>query len=269
MLTAATFQMDVQIGKPERNTETILKGLKTTEADVVVFPECSNSGYCFSSRNEALPFAEQIPGAFTDALCKTAKQTGRWAAVGLLEIEGSDLFNTAVLAGPGGELHIHRKTHLPYLGVDRFVVPGDKLAPIVTPIATFGLVICYEWRFPEVARILSLQGAEVLLGVSNWPEGAKAIPEKLIAARAAENRVWIVSANRVGVERDAKFIGMSSITDPNGDVVVTTGDQASIIKSSVDSAASRTKKFVRVPGEYEIDLFGDRRPTLYGHLIKE
>jgi predicted amidohydrolase len=264
MVTAAAVQIDVQLGNPSINKETILKRIDAVEADLVVFPECANSGYLFSSKAEAIDHAELIPGDFTDALGAAASKNGRWLAVGLLERLGADLFNTAVLVGPAGELHMYRKTHLPYLGVDRFVTPGEELTTISTPVAKIGMLICYDWRFPEVARCQALQGAEILLGLSNWPEGAKVTPERLLPARAVENRLWIVSSNRVGTEGGAKYIGMSAIIDPDGNMVSAPGEQEDVVKREVDPLLSRTKKLVRKKGEYEIDLLGDRRPHLYG-----
>ena len=268
MVTAAAVQIDVQLGNPSINKETILERIDTVEADLLVFPECANSGYLFSSKAEAIDHAERIPGPFTDALGAAASKNGCWLAVGLLERQGAGLFNTAVLVGPGGELHMYRKTHLPYLGVDRFVTPGEEHTTISTPLAKIGMLICYEWRFPEVARCQALQGAEILLGLSNWPEGARVTPERLLPARAVENRLWIVSSNRVGTEGGAKYIGMSAIIDPDGNMISAPGEHEDVVKSEVDPLLSRTKKLVRKKGEYEIDLFGDRRPHLYG-LIPE
>ena len=269
MLKVTTVQMDVRLGDPDANLKTILEKTASVESDLVVFPECANSGYCFDDKEEAISFADTIPGVFTERLAEAAGQTGRWIAVGLLERNETDLYNTVVLVGPGGQLHARRKTHLPFIGVDRFVLPGDEILPIVTPFGVIGIVICYEWRFPEMARSLCLQGADVLLGLSNWPGGARAIPEQLIAARAVENHVWIVSSNRVGTERGVDFIGMSAIVDPTGKIVAQALNGVCTLEAEFDPSASRTKKIVRNPGEYEIDLFLDRRPSMYGSLVKE
>ena len=132
------------------------------------------------------------------------------------------------------------------------------------------MIICYEWRFPEVARNMSLQGADLLIGLSNWPEGAVVIPTLLMAARAAENHVWIVSSNRVGLEQGSKFIGKSMIIDPGGQVIASSPEgNDEVIGADLDLSISKAKRFVRKPNEYEIDLFKDRRPGLYGAVTQE
>jgi predicted amidohydrolase len=148
------------------------------------------------------------------------------------------------------------------------VTPGDAIETFKTSFARIGILICYEWRFPEVARCMALQGAEVLLGLSNWPQGARVTAEILLPARAAENRVWIVSANRVGTERGAQYVGLSTVLDPDGHGVLGPEGISHVVKGEIDPKISRTKKLIKQKGEYEIDLFGDRRPSLY-RLIAE
>lgn len=269
MVTAAAVQLDIQLGKPLENKSALLQRIGTVAADLLVFPECANSGYLFANKEEAMDHAEPIPGAFTDTLVSASAKTGRWLAVGILERRGTELFNSAVLIGPGGEFHRYRKTHLPFLGVDRFVTPGDALETFDTPFARIGMLICYEWRFPEVARCHALQGAEILLGLSNWPQGARVTAESLLPARAAENRLWIVSANRVGTEREARYVGLSAILDPDGYGVWGPEGSAHAVKGEIDPQRSRNKKLIKKPGEYEIDLFGDRQPQLYGPIARE
>ncbi len=267
MVRAAVVQMDVALRQTKRNQQRILDLAAQTEADLVIFPECANSGYAFNSQDEAMPYAETIPGPFVEALTAVARDKSRCLAVGLLEKDGSRLRNSAVLVTAEGEVHVYRKTHLPYLGLDRFVTPGGSLPVFKTSLGVVGLLICYEWRFPEVARALALQGAELLIGLSNWPRGAVVIPTLLLPARAAENRVWIASANRVGLEGGSEFIGKSAVIDPNGDTVVALdGPQEGVSCCDMDLSLSRQKHLVRKPGEYEIDLFEDRRPALYGSI---
>lgn len=270
MVKAAAVQMDIQLGQTDLNKERILAYAQNTPADLLVFPECANSGYCFNSLEEALPHAEVVPGPFTDSLLAIARDMGRSLAVGILEKEGTALRNTALLATPEGNLHVYRKSHLPYLGVDRFVTPGSELPLFQTAFGRVGMIICYEWRFPEVARSMSLQGADLLIGLSNWPEGAVVIPTLLMAARAAENHVWIVSSNRVGIEQGSKFIGKSMIIDPVGQIIASPSEcNEAVVSADMDLSISKAKRFVRKPKEYEIDLFKDRRPDLYGAVTQE
>jgi 5-aminopentanamidase len=266
----AIFQIDIELGKSILNKERIIEYAENTDADLLVFPECANSGYAFSSWAEAFSHAEPVPGPFTEILHSIARKKDRSIAVGILEKDGEELRNTAVLITPKRGLHVYRKTHLPYLGVDRFTKPGNVLPLFETEFGKVGVVICYEWRFPEVARSLSLQGADLLLGLSNWPQGAIVIPTLLMPARAAENHVWIASANRVGFDKDTKFIGNSMIISPSGDIVAGPGSlDEEVISVDCDLSLSKGKRFVKKPREYEIDLFKDRCPDLYGVLIRE
>jgi predicted amidohydrolase len=270
MVKTAIVQMDIHLGKPLLNKERILAYAERTASELLVFPECANSGYSFTSRKDAMPHAESVPGPFTDALLAVAREKGRSIAVGILEKDGAELRNTAVLVTPRGKLHIYRKTHLPHLGVDRFVVPGIRLPLFETAFGAVGMIICYEWRFPEVARSLSLQGADLLIGLSNWPQGAIVTPTLLLPARAAENHVWVVSANRIGVEKDSEFIGKSMIIDPGGEIVASPqARREEVVSADLDLSLSKVKSFIRKPEEYEIDLFKDRCPNLYGAITCE
>jgi predicted amidohydrolase len=131
-------------------------------------------------------------------------------------------------------------------------------------------LICYDIRFPEAARVLALKGAEVIALPTNWPEGAESSPEFITRTRAWENRVFIVAANRVGVERGRKFIGRSQIVSPNGEIMVEAGpDEETIIYADLDLSLARQKRIVIEPGEWELDITGGRRPELYGELVKQ
>jgi predicted amidohydrolase len=180
-----------------------------------------------------------------------------------LEKRNGELRNVAALITPDGNVRTYCKSHLPVLGVDRFVSPGEELPVFDTPVGRIGILICYEWRFPEVARVLALKGAQILAGPTCWPEGARVISELLIPARAAENRVWIVSASRVGSDGKGDYIGKSAILDPEGKTVAQLADTEAVLTADIDPGAASGKLLVRKPGEYEIDLFADRKPELY------
>lgn len=270
MVTAAVVQMDVLLGRNPENQARILDLAGRTEADLVVFPECANSGYAFDSAQEAMPYAETIPGPFVDQLLAVAQAERRFLALGMLEKDGDTLYNSAVLLTPEGAVHVYRKTHLPFIGLDRFVTAGDSLGLFDTSLGKLGLAICYEWRFPEVARSLALQGADLLLGLSNWPGGALVIPTVLVPARAVENRVWIVSSNRVGLERGNRFIGRSAIIAPDGRPAAALDDvEDGVAVASLDLDLAANKHLAKIPGAYEIDLWQDRRPALYGAVTGE
>jgi predicted amidohydrolase len=223
----------------------------------------------WDSADEAMPFAEEIPGPSTEILERECARLGLHVVCGLLEQQGDVLRNSAVLVGPDGLVGTYRKTHLPFLGVDRFVVPGDELTVFDTPLGRIGVEICYDLRFPEVTRTLALRGADIVAHPTNFPLAAKAQTELITVARAAENRVYLLTANRCGKERRGEFCGWSQIVDPYGRRLAEAGETGEVLLTAeIDVEKARDKDYV-IPGEYELYLFGHRRPELYGALIEE
>lgn len=229
------------------------------------------SGYMFATREEAARFAEVVPGRSVEALEGACARLGLHCVAGLLERDGDRLHNTAVLVGPEGLVGSYRKTHLPFLGVDRFVVPGDEPSAIFdTPVGRIGIEICYDLRFPELTRTLALRGAEIVVHPTNWPAAVRPLADFLTRARAAENRVFLLTANRVGREGGTRFFGRSQVVDPGGARLVEAGEEGEeLVVAEIDPAEARQKDRVIVPGEYELHLFGDRRPELYGALVED
>jgi predicted amidohydrolase len=268
----AGVQLDVRLGDNKHNLERIRTRLHDAArlgARLIVFPECALTGYCFDSKDEAWPHAEPIPGPSTAALAQECRALNVFAAVGMLEAgPGAALYNACALIGPAGVMANYRKIHLPFLGVDRFTTPGDQ------PFAVHdlgglrvGLTICYDGSFPEATRCLALLGADLILLPTNWPPGARSTPQVLIPARALENHVYYAAVNRIGSERGFEFIGMSRILNCAGEpLAATNDDQERILVATIDPAVARNKRIVKIPGKYELDRFGDRRPQMYGPI---
>jgi predicted amidohydrolase len=271
-MRVAVAQLDPKLGERQRNLEECVARLEeavAAGAELLVLPECAISGYMFDSAEEALPFAEEIPGPSTEELAAACRRLGAWVVCGLLERDGDALRNSAVLVGPEGLVGTYRKTHLPFLGVDRFVVPGDELPVWDTPLGRIGIEICYDLRFPEVTRTLALKGAEIVCHPTNFPVAARIQTELITVARAAENRIYLLTANRVGKERWGEFCGWSQIVDPYGARLAEAGETAeALLVADVELEKARDKDYV-IPGEYELYLFGHRRPELYGSLVAE
>jgi predicted amidohydrolase len=222
----------------------------------------------FDSAEEAMPFAEEIPGPSTEALADACGRLDIYAVCGLLERDGDQLRNAAVFVGPDGLIGRYRKTHLPFLGVDRFTAPGDELPVYDTPLGRIGVEICYDLRFPEVTRTLALKGADLVAHPTNFPMAARIQTELITVARAAENRIYLLTANRVGKERWGEFCGWSQIVDPYGRRLAEAGEtEETLLVADVELERARDKDYV-IPGEYELYLFGDRRPELYGALVE-
>src|SRR5580765_6607444 len=218
-MRVAVAQMEPRLAETERNLDAALERLEEAAAagaQLLVLPECAIPGYMYDSAEEALPYAEEIPGPTTEAFERECARLGVHAITGLLERDGDTLYNAAILVGPDGLIGTYRKTHLPFLGVDRFVVPGDTLPVFETPLGRIGIEICYDLRFPEVTRTLALKGADIVAHPTNFPMAAKIQTELITVARAAENRIYLLVANRVGKERRGEFCGWSQIVDPYG-----------------------------------------------------
>jgi predicted amidohydrolase len=269
----AVAQIEPALGENERNLDVCLARVEEAAAagaQLLVLPECAIPGYVFESTEEALPFAEEIPGPSTEALAAVCARLGMHVVCGLLEVDAGDLCNAAVLVGPDGLIGTYRKTHLPFLGVDRFTRAGDELPVFDTPLGRIAIEICYDLRFPELTRAFALAGADIVALPTNWPVAARANAELLAPARAYENRIYLLVANRVGVERTAEFCGRSQIVDPSG-TRLAEADTASevLLVADVDVEIARDKSIVPAPGEYEMHLFGHRRPELYGALSRE
>jgi predicted amidohydrolase len=271
-MRVAAAQTEPKLAEPERNLETCLARLEEAAAagaELLVLPECAVPGYMFDSAAEALPFSEEIPGPTSEIFERECRRLGMYVVCGLIERDGDALHNAAVLVGPEGLIGTYRKTHLPFLGVDRFVVPGDELTVYDTPLGRIGVEICYDLRFPEVTRTLALRGADIVALPTNFPMAAKVQTELITVARAAENRIYLVAANRVGKERTGEFCGWSQIVDPYGKRLAEAGEtEEALLVADVDVEKARDKDYV-IPGEYELYLFGHRRPELYGALVEE
>ncbi|MCA9203719.1 MAG: carbon-nitrogen hydrolase family protein [Planctomycetales bacterium] len=268
----AVAQIDIRFAEPAANLARMLQTLEETGvagARLTVFPECSLTGYCFDSLEEAMPVAQTAPGPATDELARACERIGTFCIFGMLERCGDRLFNSCVLVGPGGVLGVYRKIHLPYLGIDRFTTPGDRpFAVQAAGEARVGMHICYDGAFPEAARVMALDGADIIVLPTNWPPGAECMADFVVQSRALENAVFFVACNRVGEERGFRFIGQSKICGTNGAVLAAANhDREEILWADLDLEQARRKHIVRVPLKHEINRFADRRPEMYARLL--
>lgn len=273
--TVCGVQTHVDFGDTQANLRRMLGWLEHQDvqgADLVVFPECMLSGYCFSSLQEAQEHAESIPGPATEAIAQVCKDRSMHVVFGLLE-QGPEgvLYNSCVLVGPLGVVSTYRKVHLPFLGVDRFTTPGEnRYQSIEADQMRIGMHICYDGSFPESSRCLALDGADLLVLPTNWPPGADTFAKYLPNARALENNVYFMSVNRVGTERGFRFIGNSRICDPNGNPIADApNENQQVLRATIDCNKARNKRLVRVPKEHVIDRWADRRPSYYKSIAKE
>jgi len=269
----AGVQMDVAFADPPQNLARMAEFLgqaTAAGAQLIVFPECVLTGYCFDSLDEARLTAESIPGPSTQRMVQLSREHNCYVIYGLLEADDNRIFNALAFVGPAGLVASYRKIHLPHLGVDRFTTPGDR--PFAVHDIGFlrvGLNICYDGAFPEASRALALQGADVIALPTNWPPGAHCAADHMVATRALENSVYYMAVDRVGEERGFAFIGKSQIVDVNGATIAAAmhTDEA-ILYAEIDPSRARNKHIVRIPKLHEIHRFKDRRPDMYGDLVK-
>jgi len=269
----AAVQMSPLLGNLEENRRRLLQWLKSAAelgAKLIVFPECALSGYVYESWAEALAAAEPVPGPTTEVITAACRELNAYAVIGMLETAGEHLYNSAVIIGPEGVLGTYHKTHLPVLGVDRFARRGDSLEVLESPVGVLGPAICYDLRFPEVPRVLGLKGAEIIIHPTNWPRASADFPDFVTKAAARASGVFLISCNRVGEERGTTFLGRSQIIPPSGRPLAEADDHSeTIITAELELALTHQKKVIHIPGVFELDSVGDRRPELYGRLVTE
>ena len=272
-MKVAAVQMEPKILEKERNIARCLKLMRTTAkegAQLIIFPECALSGYCFASLAEAIPVAEPVPGPSSDKIASLCRELNAYVIVGLLEKDKNRYYNAAAFIGPQGLVGKYRKIHLPHLGIDRFVTAGDLPFTVYeTGLGRIGMAICYDANFPESCRTLALQGADLIALPTNWPQGAESVPEVVIPTRALENHVFCIAANRVGKERGFSFFGRSKICHWVG-ITLEEGKmgEEDILYADIELADAREKRLVLEPGEFEVDFISHRRPDFYGRLAQ-
>ena len=232
--------------------------------DLAVLPELFNTGYQFTSQDEAVSMAEDLTGdpaegSVCHALCVASAETGTTIIAGLAEKDGDHLFNSSILVRPDGSRDIYRKVHL-FLDEKSIFTPGDLGFPVFEACGTrVGMMICFDWIFPEAARSLALGGAEIICHPSNlllpWCQAA-------MVTRCQENMVATVTSNRVGTENrtgtELTFSGRSQVMSRMGERLAGLDkDETGVAKAAVE-IIERDKLFTP-----RNDLWGDRRPEAY------
>lgn len=270
MIRAACVQWDVQFADPETNSRRAVNFLHSANGslDFAIFPEAFLTGYCVSSPNEAKQIAIPTCHPSLIQLEQAALETNIVTIVGFAELSGESLYNSVALFEAGQPARYYRKAHLPYLGYDRFATPGDQLQIFDTKIGKLGILICFDFRFPEACRTLALQGCDILCIPTNWPVGAEVTAEHISRARAAENSVFVMTCNRVGTENGITFIGNSKILGIRGEVLAESGNDEAIPTAEFDPHLARDKRRVVIPGIYETDNFATRQPHLYSEISR-
>lgn len=268
----AACQMEILMGDLEENAREVERFLKIAAkngADIIVFPECALTGYSIESREEAELLSLTLDSEYIKNFKKLCQEFQVYAIIGFIERDGDKLYNSAVLLGPDDFQALHRKIHTSFVGIDRYVDEGDiPLKVYELPFGKIGFYICYDHNFPETARTLALDGAQLLCISTNWNEQAKHIALALSKVRAFENNVFIACADRIGIERGNRFIGLSHITNQYGTLVAQAGEfQEEIIFARLNLDLADEKKIMISEKEY-VELMADRRVEFYYKLIR-
>ncbi|HXN07450.1 MAG TPA: nitrilase-related carbon-nitrogen hydrolase [Nitrospiria bacterium] len=253
-------------GEKKANVDQAIEAMSTVNADLMVLPELFNSGYQFASRSEVASLSEEVPTGYTARrLIRFARQKKLYIVAGLPEKKGRRYFNSSVLIGPSGYIDTYRKIHLFY-EEKLWFSPGNKQLKVYEiGKARIGMMICFDWFFPEVSRLLALEGADILCHPSNL-----VLPHcpQAMMTRCLENRVFAITANRVGFEERAgkerlTFIGSSQIVSPSGEILCrASGEKAEVLLMEINPSEAKKKAINRYN-----HLFEDRRPDFYGPLL--
>ena len=256
------IQNNPVFGKIGYNLSKIEPLLSQHTVDLMVLPELFSTGYHFLNQKEALRHSEPIPeGPTTQTLIRICNKNKTSIIAGIAERYGNRSYNSAVIIGPNGYLGKYRKIHL-FDTEKKCFEKGDlPLKVFNIGSARVGVMICFDWRFPETARTLSLIGADLIAHPSNL-----VLPHcpQAIITRCLENRIFIVTANRVGTEKrtpnnSLNFIGQSQVVDPDGNILCRASkkqEETNIV--DIDIEKSRNKYI-----NSSDNLFTDRRPDLY------
>ena len=256
------LQNNPVFGDVESNLLKVESLLSSDNADLMVFPELFNTGYHFLNREEAVTLSEPIPeGLTTQTLIRICDKAQTSIIAGIAERDGDQVYNSAVVVGPQGYIGKYRKIHL--FDTEKNCFNRGDLPFRVFNIGSVrvGVMICFDWRFPESARTLALAGADLIAHPSNL-----VLPHcpQAIITRCLENRVFVVTADRVGTEERISgsplhFIGQSQVVDPDGNILYRAsekGEEIRIVNIDIEKARN---KFINTSD----DLFRDRRDDLY------
>ncbi|MFX1573321.1 MAG: nitrilase-related carbon-nitrogen hydrolase [Promethearchaeota archaeon] len=247
-------------GEKEQNLEEIEKLTNNLKADLIVLPELFATGYTFTSKKEAKSLAEGFKEETARFMINLSEKTNSIIVGGFIEAENNNIFNSSMIVSNSKVLGTYRKIHL-YYKEKLWFSPGNR-PPQIFSIngVNIGIMICFDWIFPETARTLALLGADIIAHPANL-----VLPycQKAMVTRCLENRIFAVTSNRFGEENrgsdNFKFTGQSQITSYNGEILsLAPKDKIYVDIIDVDINKARNKKL----NEYN-DIIDDRREDFY------
>jgi len=277
---AANFDRDVEANLAA--IAALIGAARERGVRLLALPEACLGGYLsvlgrgrdgeFDESPDSLPPVMDVDGPELKRVAELARDMT--VVVGFCEAEGGERYNSAALLTGDGVIGVHRKVHQP-LGENLYYAPGGALRAFDTPVGRVGALICYDKTFPEAARALALDGAQVITCISAWPASRTATAADLAQdrwthrfnvfdqARALENQVIWVASNQTGTFGKLRFVGNAKVVGPGGDVLDTTGVGDGLAVAELDIAGaletSRRSMF----------YLRDRRPDAYAPTAAE
>ncbi|MBC8213521.1 MAG: acyltransferase [Candidatus Marinimicrobia bacterium] len=260
------YQFKPIFGKFEENLQNVLTALQNIEADLIVLPELPFTGYSFKDRNELESMSEDPQNSqIIEELTKLCDKQNFHLVTGFAENNDDKCFNSALLIGADGILQTYRKLHL--FNEEKYWFDAGNLPLTVTNIngMKIGMMICFDYIFPEVSRTLTLLGADIICHPSNL---VLDYCQKAMVTRCLENNIFTITTNRIGEEirphGSVKFTGKSQITAPKGKIIHQAEvQQANLRIVEIDIADARDKMITNTNHALE-----DRRPEFYKNKLK-
>ena len=258
------YQFRPLFGKVRHNLNRVVQKLSGVNADLVVLPELAFTGYYFKDRSEVRALAEEpVKSGTVAALAALCRSRKLHLVTGFAEKARDRYFNSALLIGPQGIVHIYRKLHL-FNEETKWFDAGD--IPLqVNRIGNvrIGIMVCFDWVFPEVARVLALAGADIICHPSNLVLG---YCQQTMLTRCLENKVYAITANRHGFDQrphgNLRFTGRSQIVAPGGTLLhKATAQREELFVMDIDPALARDKSITS-----RNEVLRDRRPEFYPTL---
>ncbi|MEA3415930.1 MAG: carbon-nitrogen family hydrolase [Thermodesulfobacteriota bacterium] len=254
---AGVVQFDVRPGNIESNLSSALKGidqLKALDAKIALLPEMWSCGF----DNKNLGKHAEKTDNIIDELTMIASRYNMIIAGSLPESSGNDIFNTMYLIdGDRGVINTYRKIHLfSHTQEDKYFCAGNRAVVCDTSAGPVGLMLCYDLRFPELCRTLTLSGALLILTSAQWPLERIMHWDILLRARAIENQIFMVAANRLGMENSIEYGGRSLLVSPFGEILARAEDRECVISSEIDLV--QLSEFRR-----KIPCLNERMPDTY------
>jgi len=246
MITAGFYQFNPLFGEVEKNLGRVINTIRNSSADLIVLPELPFTGYYFKDRGELKTFAEDPKESKTiSSLVELCREKDMFIVTGFVEKVEDKIFNSALLLGPAGIIQTYRKLHL--FNTEKLYFDPGNLPLKVSEVrgVKVGLMICFDYAIPEVARTLALRGADILCNPSNL--------------------VLYYSQKDKRPHGEVSFSGQSQVAGPRGDIIYQSkSDSDELFITEIDSSQARDKMITE-----RNDLLADRRPEFYNELFRK